>query len=344
MPTPQPEKDSVSIHFVREALAGVRRRGLDAGALLAAAGISERLLGFDQARVSAERFSALWLAVAAALDDEFFGLDRRRMKVGSFATLTRFMLGARNLRGALQRAQRLFEIVLDDTAIALVEDGAEAAVELVPAADAGPPVVPFAHETLLVLLHGLMCWLVGQRIALLRAEFAYPRPAHWREYTLMYSPQLGFGTSRTRIVFDAARLDAPVVQNERSARAFLRGAPYNIVLKFKDTHSWSARVRHALRDRAPLAWPTFDALAAQLGVGASVLRRGLEREGASFRAIKDALRRDLAIEQLSHSALPVPQIAQAVGFTEPSAFHRAFKQWTGVRPGEYRRQAARSAR
>jgi AraC-like DNA-binding protein len=55
-------------------------------------------------------------------------------------------------------------------------------------------------------------------------------------------------------------------------------------------------------------------------------------------SIKDALRRDLAIEQLSHGDLPVPEIARAVGFAEPSAFHRAFKQWTGVRPGEYRRR------
>lgn len=339
MPVLQPEKDSVSISFVHEALAGVRRRGLDPGPLLQAAGIPERLLDFEQSRVSAESFSALWLAVAAALDDEFFGLDARRMKVGSFATLTRFMLGAKDLRAALQRAQRLLEIVLDDLAAALVEDGGQAAIELLPTARAADrPVVPFAHETLLVLLHGLMCWLVGRRIAIERAEFAYPRPPRWREYTVMYSPQLCFDQARTRIVFDAELLDAPVVQTERSAREFLREAPYNIVLRYKDTNSWSARVRHVLRELSPEDWPDFDALAAQLGSSASVLRRGLEREGTSFRAIKDALRRDIAIERLSHSNLPLPEIALAVGFAEPSAFHRAFKQWTGVRPGEYRRQ------
>ncbi|MEQ1440137.1 AraC family transcriptional regulator [Fontimonas sp. SYSU GA230001] len=342
MPSLQAEKDSVAIHFVREALREVYRRGLDADRLLQDTGISARLLDFDQARVPAERFSALWLAVAAALDDEFFGLDARRMKVGSFAVLTRFMLGAKHLRGALQRAQRLFEIVLDDTAVALNEDGGDAAIELRPTLrSAARSVVPFAHETLLMLLHGLMCWLAGRRIAIRQAEFAYPRPAHWREYTLMYSPQLHFDQARTRIVVDAEVLDAPVVQNERGARAFLREAPYNIVLKYKDTHGWSARVRHALRERAPPDWPDFARLAAVLGTTPSVLRRGLEREGTSFRGIKDALRRDLAIEHLSHSRLPVPAIAQAVGFTEPSAFHRAFKQWTGVRPGEYRRRQAR---
>ncbi|MFA5941229.1 MAG: AraC family transcriptional regulator [Sinimarinibacterium sp.] len=336
---PQPEKDSVSISFVHEALEGLRARGIGAGEVLATAGIPEGLLEADQARVSAERFSALWLAVAAVLDDEFFGLDARRMKVGTFATLTYFTIGAKTLRGALQRAIRLFDIVLDDTRIGLGEDAAHAWLDLGPSA-AGRPLRPFAHETLLVLLHGLMCWLIGRRIPIIQADFAYARPARWREYSVMYSPQLRFDQPQTRIRFDVEFLDAPVAQDERGAREFLHEAPYNIVLKYKDTHSWSARVRQVLRDEDPQAWPAFDDLAQRLGATVSVLRRGLEREGSSFRAIKDALRRDMAIERLSHSSLPVPAIAQAVGFTEPSAFHRAFKQWTGVRPGEYRRRHA----
>lgn len=343
MANPQPEKDSVSISFVREAVEGVRLRGLDAGALLQTAGIPERLLSFEQSRVSAESFSALWLGVAAALDDEFFGLDSRRMKVGSFSTLCYFMLGARNLRAALVRAIRLFDIILDDTAVSLDRIGDQACLVLAPssrARDAGLPVRAFAHETLLVLLHGLMCWLIGRRIPIDEAHFAYPMPPRWREYTVMYSQTLRFDQPQTRILFDADFLSAPVTQNERSAKEFLREAPYNIVLKYKDTHSWSARVRHELRDSAPDQWPDFEALAGRLRVGASVLRRGLEREGATFRAIKDALRRDMAIEHLSHSQLPLQEIALAVGFVEPSAFHRAFKQWTGVRPGEYRRQVA----
>ncbi|MFP5307888.1 MAG: AraC family transcriptional regulator [Gammaproteobacteria bacterium] len=338
-----PEKDSVSISFVREALDGVRRAGNDLAPLLRAAGIPERLLSAEQARVSAESFSALWLAVAAALDDEFFGLDARRMKVGSFATLCYFAVGAKTLRAALARAIHLFGIILDDTAVDLDTDGAQAWLVLMPTARARTPPRPFAHETLLVLLHGLMCWLVGRRIAIDEACFAYPRPERWREYTIMYAQQLRFEAPRTSITFAAELLSAPVVQNERSAKEFLRDAPYNIVLKYKDAHSWSARVRHQLRDTPPRAWPDFEQLAQALDASPSVLRRGLEREGASFRAIKDALRRDMAIERLSHSTLPVPEIAQEVGFAEPSAFHRAFKQWTGVRPGEYRRRHTKAA-
>jgi AraC-like DNA-binding protein len=333
------EKDSVSISFVNQALQAARRSGMDVASLMQAAGIPQRLLESRQSRVAAERFSALWLAVAAALDDEFFGCDSRRMKVGSFAAVTYGCVGARSLHEAVRRMMRLFAIILDDTQLELAVDGNRAELRLrTTARAAGKPVEPFAHETLLVLSHGLMCWLIGRRIDILQADFAYPPPPHWPEYRVMYSQQLAFERPCTRIVFDASLLTAKVRQTQRSATAFLHHAPYNIVLKYKNADSWSARARQALRDTRPDAWPGFDALAKRLDSSPSALRRALEREGTSFRAIKDALRRDLAIEQLSHGDLPVPEIARAVGFAEPSAFHRAFKQWTGVRPGEYRRR------
>ena len=67
------------------------------------------------------------------------------------------------------------------------------------------------------------------------------------------------------------------------------------------------------------------------------LRRHLREEGTSFQELKDHLRRDLAIYQLG-SDLPIQRIAERLGFSEPSAFHRAFKKWTGLTPGAYRAQ------
>lgn len=68
----------------------------------------------------------------------------------------------------------------------------------------------------------------------------------------------------------------------------------------------------------------------------ATLRRRLKQEGLTYQ--KDALRRDLAIARLAHTRETIPQIAVALGFAEPSAFRRAFRKWTGVRPADYRRQ------
>jgi AraC-like DNA-binding protein len=335
-------KDSVSIWFVRAALRGLEAKGLARAPLLEAAGIPESLLASDQSRVAAERFGALWLGIAAALDDELFGLDARRMKVGSFAMLSRAAARAENLRGALKLAVQFFNICMDDARVTLIEDDDHAALEVEELrADARPAAFTvFAHETLLIMLHGLMCWLVGRRITLDRAAFAYPRPVWWPEYRSMYANDLRFDAERSAIAFDARVLDASVVPDEAAVREFLREAPHNFIVKFKDRNSWSAHIRRRLRACPPSDWPDLGQIAEELGVGLSTLHRKLDHEGAIFRDIKDSLRRDLAIDRLTHSTVSVAQIATELGFAEPSAFHRAFKLWTGVRPGDYRRGAA----
>jgi AraC-like DNA-binding protein len=126
------------------------------------------------------------------------------------------------------------------------------------------------------------------------------------------------------------------VQNAASLKTFLRNAPANFLVKYRNPDSHVARLRRTLRGMPPPAWPTIAALAAELQVGEATLRRRLHQEGATYQSIKDDLRRDLAIGQLRDRSLTIGAIAAALGFAEPSAFHRAFRKWTGVRPADYR--------
>src|SRR5690349_1128657 len=111
-PAPLEEKDTVSIAFVLAAVA--RLNDAARARVLQAAGIPAELLRGPQSRVTADAFAALWLAVAAAMDDEFFGLDARRLKPGSFNLLCRSLLPASDLGQALRRVLRGFGCLLDD--------------------------------------------------------------------------------------------------------------------------------------------------------------------------------------------------------------------------------------
>ncbi|WP_395407117.1 AraC family transcriptional regulator [Pseudoduganella sp. UC29_106] len=331
------EKGSISIYFVQSALEPIVKRGLDTEPLLRAAGISPALLSAPQGRVTAQCFSALWLAVARVLDDELFGQDSRRMKVGTFAMLCYTLVHCDTLDSALQRMARFFNLILDDFHCDVENDGHQAALLIRDEPNTEAPRV-FGYETLLMLQHGLACWLIGRRIPVLSAEFAYPEPSRSAEYARMYSQELHFCRDATRLVFDSSYLSLPVIQNERSARDFIRQAPANIVLKYKNTNSLSAQIRRKLRTATLSEWPDFDAFAASLHMTPSTLRRRLDDEGQSFQAIKDDLRRDIAIDYLCHSSKNVAEIAFELGFAEASAFHRAFKKWAGASPGEYRQR------
>lgn len=334
------DKATVSVHFAAAAVARLSAAQRDS--VLAAAGIAPELLAQPRARLPAPAFSALWLAVAEATDDEFFGLDRRRMKVGSFALLGRAVLGCADLGSALRQMLRGFGVLLDDVRGELAVERGTAAVR-VDNRIADPERRRFADETFLVMVHGLACWLVGRRIPLESAEFAHPRPDHAAEYTLMFSDALRFDAEATAIRFDARLLAAPVVQNAGTLKAFLRSAPQSVFLKYRNDQSWTAKLRRRLRGFVGHdAWPGLDDLAREFNVAPTTLRRRLDAEGTSYQQIKDRLRLDLAIDQLSRSDLPAAQIAVRLGFSDPSTFYRAFKRWSGVQPGEYR--ARRSGR
>jgi AraC-like DNA-binding protein len=330
------EPGTISICFVAAALQSIRDRNMNADEFLANVGLSPSLLLVPQARVSAHHYGALWRSIALALDDEFFGQDSRRMKAGSFAMLCHAVVGCRTLERALERSLRFYALVLDDIFGTLRREGGEASIILHERV-AGASQRVFAHELLLMLLYGVSCWLVGRRIPILRSEFSYAEPAHSAEYRLMYCADLRFERANTSLVFEASYLDLPVVQNERSVKEFLRTAPENILLKYKNGSSLTARVRRLLRQFLPGEVPDFEALAEQLNMTPATLRRRLHEEGASYQSIKDQLRRDLAISYLSHSSRTVMDIALELGFSERSAFHRAFRKWTGASPGEFRR-------
>ena len=300
---------------------------------LQAAGITPALLDNPRARVPAAAFAALWLAVAQALDDEFFGLDTRRMKVGSFALLCHAVAGQATVERALRLALRGFGLFLDDVQAALDVQSGEAALVItnrIPDPDARR----FADETLLVMLHGLLCWLAGRRVALQVLELAHPAPAHADEYRRMFSPVLAFDQARTRVVFDAAVLAARLAVDEAGLKRFLRDAPQSVILKQVDGSGLAQRLRRRLRRGGD--WPALDAVAVELGLSPATLRRRLAEEGCHWQQLKDELRRDLAIHHLAQARLSVAEVASRLGFAEPSAFHRAFRQWTGGAPGDYR--------
>ena len=158
-------------------------------------------------------------------------------------------------------------------------------------------------------------------------------------YGQVFPAQLQFGQPRTGVWFEARWLQTPVRRDEASLRAFLAEAQANVIMPRRREELTSARVRNHLRQGQP-AWPDLSATAAALHVSTATLQRRLALEGTSFQALKDELRRDIAIVRLNTSAVPLAQLAQELGFTDSAAFQRAFKGWTGSSPGAYRQGKA----
>jgi AraC-like DNA-binding protein len=102
-----------------------------------------------------------------------------------------------------------------------------------------------------------------------------------------------------------------------------------------------ATLRAALASRIESS-PTIEVLARQLAISPRTLQRRLAAEGLSFQQVVDDVRREAAERLLSDASLSVGEIGYMLGFSEPSAFHRAFKRWHDVTPQEFRRRTLSS--
>lgn len=336
---PGARQHTVAIAFVQGALHALP--AAQAAELLRQSAIAPELLAQPQSRVPAAAFAALWMAVARHLDDEFFGLDRRRMKVGSFALLCHAAASQASLGQGLRLVLRGFGLMLDDLQAGLSVAGEQARIELsnrIVEADARR----FADEALLVMLHGLLCWMAGRRVTLAGLDLAHPRPPHADEYRRMFTPQTQFDRPVTALCFDAALLGAPMRLGPGALKAFLRDAPQSVFLKQVSSAGWAERLRRRLRSSNE-QWPTLQVLAGEFALSEATLRRRLEAEGTQWQQLKDDLRRDMAIHHLADPSQSVAAIALRLGFDDASTFHRAFRKWTGSAPGAYRVRAVASS-
>lgn len=329
----QVEPGTISIHFVREVLRAVAGQGVPEGVVLQRAAIPLAFLDEPLARVSPEQFGVLWRTVARHLQDEFFALDPHPVRPGAYALLCHGLLGCDDLRAVLRHLCRYTEVVLDGMRASLEVNGDTATLRL---RDARPRATPFAHATYFMVAYGLACWLIARRIPILQCHLAGNAPGFEPEYRVMFCENLSFGASEGALMIPAALLSQSVAQTRDSLRQFLRHAPDVSLVKYRNTDSLASQVRSRLRSMAPPEWPGLEAMAHSLDAAPSTFRRRLDAEGTTFQAIKNELRRDMAISSLREEAVSIEQLAQALGFTEASAFHRAFVKWTGMRPSDYR--------
>ncbi|MBL8397289.1 MAG: AraC family transcriptional regulator [Candidatus Accumulibacter sp.] len=326
---------TVALAFVHGMLAGLRQAGRDPAPLLEKAGITLPDAGNAAQRIPVDRYAELYNLINDELDDEGFGLFSSPIRVGTFEFLCRGIVTAPTLAKAIERSVRFLRLFLPDLAVRLDvrAEQAQLSIREVRALAIGRV---FAFEWLLRLLHGLFSWLVGRRLVLDAVAFPYPRPAHADDYALIYTARSTFEAPVLTATFAAHLLELPIHRDEAALVNFLDGAPGKLTTLYRRDREMVLRVRHVLRDGLATGG-SLPEVARALHLSPRTLHRRLESEGASFQAIKDALRRDLAIDRLGKGRQTLAAIAAELGFADTAAFYRAFVRWTGQAPAHYRR-------
>lgn len=321
------ERANITPGFVEDALDVLRSRGIATAPFLVAAGLPTDVT----LPVTNQQYGRLWWAIADQIGCEFFGLGAHPLRRGAFDLMCLTVLSSRDLEQALRRALQFLGVILGQPQGELRQLNGMAVITL--RDDTARPA--FAYRAYWLILMGVTSWLIGRRVALKRLDFACPAPQDRQDYHRFFGAPVQFDQPETSLVFDAAYLPLPNVRSEASLESFLREAPGNLLIRYRHDDAIATLVRARLGACAPGDWPSFEGMAQMLEQSPATLRRRLRAEGQSFGAIKDELRSVLA-QRLLGGEQTVADIAAALGYSEPSAFHRAFLKWTGQSPGAFR--------
>lgn len=336
--------DSVPMEFTRALLAQARAHNRDVGAILRAARFPFDPLRQDAQTsfISREQYSRLCLELIRALGDESGGvMPDVQTPVGTTRLIALSMINSATLGAALRRS-------IEFNRVCRVRQGAQVINDLhIDQSRKEATLSYLLSDDDSAVQHSVLCnlamwmrfagWLIGQHIDITSASCAGPRPGFMAGIRHFLPCPVDYEQPLNAVTFSARHLDAELVRSEADLAEFLKLAPYYMVIEPQaSTMSITHRISEILGNDFRQEMPSFEALTRFLNMSARTLRRRLEKEGTSYQRIKDNVRRDAAISMLSREGLTVSEVAELVGFSDPSAFHRSFKKWTGQSPGSYR--------
>lgn len=331
----------VPLSFVRALVVQARHSGHDVAAILAAARFPFDPLKVAEAPATVTRadYNRLCLALFAAMDDESGGIIQGvPTVVGTTRMLLLSLLHCRTLADALQRAIEFNATLREPGAKPrlhrLMERDDVAQLEYLPRSGGGSQQAAVLCSMAIWLR--VAGWLVGRDIDLLHAGLAGPMPLQRAGLQHFFHCPIAAEQDCNWIAFPSRYLQLPLCRNEADLNVFLREAAYRTVIQPPCAEGpVGQQLRTLLESRAFSEWPDFNSLAGELSLSIRTVRRHLAAEGDSFQRLRDRIRRDRALADL-RAGYSVEQVAERSGFNDSSAFHRAFRRWTGVSPGQFR--------
>lgn len=327
------DKGSISMSLVQEAVLSAHHQGLNIQEILHSAGIPAELMQSNKARVSISQYAQLWIELANRMNDEFFGMDHHALRRGSYQFISKAVIQSETVEKALKDILKFFNLVLDDFQSELILEQHVARIII---HDKKQPKRMFSYATYLMLIHTLMCWLASQRIPLNSIQLKCEKPLTDEDYRIRFCSNIAYSTQQNVVEFDRDYLNIKIKQDKKSWYEFISQTPHNLLVRFKNPHALSTQVRKYLLQAPPAEWIELNVLAQQLNMSEATVRRRLNSEGCNYQQLKNDIRRDTAIELLTKTDKPLHEISDELNFHDPSAFHRAFKKWTGLSPGTYR--------
>lgn len=331
---------TIATSLVIDFIGYLGRRGLSADVVCQAAQIDRRWLDEPHARIAASAMEWLWAAGEALTGDADIGLhSAESYNPGALGIVGYVILSCRTAGQALERLARYAPLLNEGLQVSIVQQDGATQCRFGAAPGIDSFVLRAPRQAIETLAAGIVLTLA--RLATpapqpLAVSFAHGAPPSIAEHKRLLGPELRFDQADNAVTYATAALAANLLSADPALLEMFDADARRRMAQLPAHGAVSSRVQIILGSRLRGEVPSLAAIASELAMSERSVQRSLAEESTSYRELVDEVRKDLALAHLSRPGVSATDVAFLLGFSEPSAFTRAFRRWTGGSPTQFR--------
>lgn len=316
--------------------------GLEPANVLSINKVSQEILTNDVKRITGEEFQRLIAYLIDATDDPCFGLKcSRYVHAGSYSVVGYMVMNCKNLREAMELTP-VYERLVGDMGTTEVVNLKNHDTEMRWHCKYPDKTVrPHMIANVLGSWVNFARFLIDKPEANPRAvNFEFPQPDNnsMLLFQSMFKCPMRFNSPYNSVVINEQLLNLPMRQPDKQLLKTLENHADILMADINDKQPLPMQAKNVIKGLLLEGIPRKEVVAKRLGLTERTLQRKLQQFDSSYQQILDEIRQEQAQELLLNTELSVQDIASRLGFSEPRSFHRSFKAWLNMTPGEFREQ------
>jgi AraC-like DNA-binding protein len=323
------------VHILLKYASGI---GINLAEICEVMGLGPDILESPEAKISIEQYNDIWKQVALRAEDQNFGLHLGEASQGFLGgdILFTVMMNCPTVGLAIEKLALYHDLTTNVVQLCLNQQGDRAYLSWNPIY---PDIALDRHHSEAVLsgLAFRLCGLTEGEMQFVQVRFSHARPQDTTEHQRIFRCPVVFGQPDNALVLERAYLSRPIFLANPAFLERLEQFAQERLDRLYASDTWANKV---LRLIGEVLWrgekPTLETVAYELAISRRHLQNKLKKEGTTYRALLDQLRKEIALKYLKKPDVMIYDVAFLLGFSEQSAFNRAFKRWMGASPKEYR--------
>jgi AraC-like DNA-binding protein len=327
----------ISIAAATGLLEAIAARGGDPDPILRKFGIDRSAFSEPEGFIPSSIFAGVLEEAAQATADDCFGLHLgENYNPRNIGPLVYVVLNSPTIRAGIENFERYLHVYNEAAKWFFTSEGNRGYIRYL-LTDLGINSLRHSNEHGMTIAFNTLRMMIGSQWAPKEVQFAHEAPEQISEYLRIFHAPVSFGCKTNAIVTDLHFVEREVPAADQRLYQILKRYLDHVLGEMPREDSLLASVRRATAETMRDGELKLARVAKQMAMSARTLQRQLKERGVDFKHLTDDTRRRFAMNYLKERKNTLTEVAFLLGYSELSAFNRAFKRWTGSTPLDYRR-------